>query len=147
MKRTGKSFTLGGFIPGKRGTEQVLGELQTAVIEILWKEPNLTVSEVEQRLQSDREIAHTTVQTILDRMHRKGLLEREKQGKAFLYRPASSKSEFEQNVAQEVLHSLLSQYTEPALSAFVELIGDDSEKLDHLEALIKEKKKRKEDKD
>lgn len=133
-----------GFSPGKRGAAaQVLGELQTAVMEILWRESPLSVTEVEQKLQKKREIAHTTVLTTLDRMHQKGFLLREKQGKAFVYSPRYSKEEFERGVAQEVLSALLSQFAEPALSAFVELVGEDGEKLDQLEDLIRHKREQK----
>ena len=133
-----------GFSPGKRGAAaQVLGELQTAVMEILWRQSPLAVTDVEQKLQKSREIAHTTVLTTLDRMHQKGFLVREKQGKAFVYSPRYSKEEFERGVAQEVLSALLSQFAEPALSAFVELVGEDGEKLDQLEDLIRHKREEK----
>jgi predicted transcriptional regulator len=140
MKRITPKITSKGFSPDKRGTGQVLGELQTAVMEILWRNLPLSVSEVEQKLQENREIAHTTVLTILDRMHGKGLLLREKQGKAFVYSPRYSKEEFERGVAQEVLSALLTQFTEPALSAFVELVAEDETKLDQLEDLIRSKR-------
>jgi predicted transcriptional regulator len=139
--RNNPKITLHGFMPGARGAGQVLGELQTAVMELLWREPELTVNEVEERLRRRREIAHTTVQTILDRMHSKGYLTREKQGKAFVYAPRYSREEFERGVAQEVLGALLGQFSEPALSAFVDLIGDDKERLDRLEAMIREKRR------
>lgn len=143
MKRFKPTITSKGFSPDKRGTAQVLGELQTAVMEILWKESPLSVTEVEHKLQKKREIAHTTVLTILDRMHGKGFLLREKQGKAFVYSPRYSKEEFERGVAQEVLSGLLSQFSEPAISAFVELVGEDSDKLDQLEDLIRLKREQK----
>jgi predicted transcriptional regulator len=133
--------TFRGFKPDERGVGQVLGELQTAVMELLWQEPSLTVNEVEERLQRHREIAHTTVLTTLDRMHRKGYLTREKQGKAFIYVPRYSREEFEQKMAQEVLGALLGQFTEPALSAFVDIVSEDSETLDRLDQLIKEKRR------
>lgn len=140
MKRIKATITGKGFSPAKSGTAQVLGELQTAVMEILWKSSPLSVSEVEQKLQKNREIAHTTVLTTLDRMHQKGFLRREKQGKAFVYSPQYSKEEFERGVAEEVLSALLSQFSEPALSAFVEIVAEDSEKLDQLEDLIRHKR-------
>jgi predicted transcriptional regulator len=140
MKRFKPTITSKGFSPDKHGAAQVLGELQTAVMEILWKESSLSVSEVEHKLQQKREIAHTTVLTTLDRMHQKGFLSREKQGKAFVYSPKYSKMEFERGVAQEVLSALLSQFSEPALSAFVELVAEDSAKLDQLEDLIRSKR-------
>jgi predicted transcriptional regulator len=141
--RSDPKITLRGFRPGKRGAGHVLGELQTAVMELLWKEPGLTVNDVEARLQRRREIAHTTVLTTLDRMHAKGYLTREKQGKAFVYAPRYTREEFERGVAQEVLGALLGQFTEPALSAFVDLVGEDSEALDHLEEMIREKRRKK----
>lgn len=137
-------ITSKGFSPGKRGAAaQVLGELQTAVMEVLWRKPHQTVTEVEEKLQKKREIAHTTVSTTLDRMHQSGILLREKEGKAFVYSPRYSKKEFELGVAQEVLSALLAQYSEPALSAFVELVGEDGEKLDQLENLIRIKREEK----
>lgn len=144
MNRIKPKITSKGFSPGKRGAAaQVLGELQTAVMEILWQASPLLVTDVEQKLQKKREIAHTTVLTTLDRMHQKGFLVREKQGKAFVYSPRYTKEEFERGVAQEVLSALLSQFAEPALSAFVELVGEDSEKLDQLEDLIRHKREQK----
>jgi predicted transcriptional regulator len=141
--RKSPRITLRGFRPGARGAGLVLGELQTEVMEILWREPGLTVNEVEERLRKKREIAHTTVLTTLDRMHASGYLSREKKGKAFVYSPRYTREEFERGVAQEVLGVLLGQLTEPAISAFVDLVGDDAEALDHLEEVIREKRRQK----
>jgi predicted transcriptional regulator len=141
--RTRPKITLRGFRPGARGAGHVLGELEAAVMEVLWREPGQTVNEVEERLRHKREIAHTTVLTTLDRMYHKGYLLREKQGKAFVYTPRYTREEFERGVAQEVLGALLGQFTEPALSAFVDLVGEDSETLDHLEEMIREKRRKK----
>ena len=141
MKRISPKITLRGFRPGSRGAAHVLGELETAVMEILWGAPGQTVLDVEERLRERREIAHTTVQTTLDRMHRKGYLTREKQGKAFVYAPRYTREEFDRGVAQEVLGALLGQFTGQAISAFVDLVGEDAEALDQLEAMIREKRR------
>jgi predicted transcriptional regulator len=137
-------ITLRGFKPGARGAARVLGALETAVMEILWREPGLSVSQVEERLRRRREIAHTTVLTTLDRMHRKGYLTREKRGKAFIYSSRYTREEFEHGLAQEVLSSLLGQFTEPAISTFVDLVARDEGALDQLETLIREKKREQE---
>ena len=141
--RDNPKITLRGFRPGSRGAGLVLGELQTAVMEILWREPGLTVNEVEERLRRKRALAHTTVLTTLDRMHASGYLLREKQGKAFVYSPRYTREEFERGMAQEVLSALLGQVTEPAISAFVDLVGEDAEALDRLEKVIREKRREK----
>jgi predicted transcriptional regulator len=135
-----RRIALRGFRPSARGIKQVLGELEAEVMSLLWEQPSQTVVEVEERLRRKREIAHTTVLTTLDRMHRKGYLSREKQGKAFVYSPRYTREEFEHALAQEVLGALLGGLGEPVLSAFVDLIGEDSAKLSQLEALIKQRR-------
>jgi predicted transcriptional regulator len=126
-----------GFRTTHRGIKQVLGNLEAEVMEILWQQPGQAVSEVEAQLRRKREIARTTVMTTLDRMHSKGYLTREKQGKAFVYSPRYSREDFEREMAQEVLGALLSGIGEPVLSTFVELVGEDDGNLDRLEELIK----------
>jgi predicted transcriptional regulator len=133
-------ITLRGFRPGRRGASHVLGALETAVMELLWRESPQTVNEVEEKLRRRREIAHTTVLTTLDRLHRKGYLKREKSGKAFVYTPCYSHDEFERGMVEEVLGALIGQFQAPAMSAFVNLVGTDAEKLDQLEELIRAKR-------
>lgn len=140
MRRIHTKIALRGFKPGARGPGHVLGELESAVMEILWLKPQQTVNGVEERLRQKREIAHTTVLTTLDRMYRKGYLTREKQVKAFIYSPRYTREEFERMLAQEVLTALIGQFTEPALSTFIDLIADDDGALDQLEAKIREKR-------
>lgn len=134
-------IALRAFRPGAPGIGTVLGELETAVMELLWTEPGQSVTDVERRLLKSRAIAHTTVLTTLDRLHRKGYLTRTKRGKAFLYTPRLSRDEFERGMAEEVLGTLLGHFSAPALSAFVELVGEDPGALDRLEAMIREKRR------
>ena len=141
MKRISPKIALRGFKPEARGIAHVLGELETAVMELLWKEPGQLVNEVEERLRERRGSAHTTVSTTLERMYRKGYLTREKHSRAFVYAPRYTREEFERGLAQEVLGALLGGFTEPALSAFVELVGDDASVLDRLEMMIREKRR------
>lgn len=73
---------------------RALGELQAAVMDILWAHPApLKVREVLEQLDTGRALAYTTVMTVLDVLHSKGWVERELQGKAYLYRPVSSREE------------------------------------------------------
>jgi predicted transcriptional regulator len=140
-KRSPLRIALRGFKPAGIGVRSVLGELETAVMEELWQRAEQTVSEVEQRLQRQRTIAHTTVLTTLDRLHRKGYLARERQGKAFVYAARFTREEFERAMAEEVLGGLLGQFSVPALSAFVDLIADDPGALDRLETMIRAKRR------
>jgi len=140
-QRIHTKITMRGFKPGARGAGQVLGELETAVMEVLWRTPGQTVNEVEEHLRQRRGSAHTTVLTTLDRLHRKGYLLREKQGKAFVYTPRYTLEQFERMMAQEVLGALIGHSTENALSTFVDLISNDPGSLDQLEEKIREKRR------
>lgn len=70
------------------------GELEGLVMDVLWDagEP-LVAADVRDRLEPTRSLAYTTVLTILVRLHEKGLVERERVGRAYAYRPRSSREE------------------------------------------------------
>ncbi len=69
----------------------VLGELEQAVMEVLWESPTaLPVRDVQAKLSGERELAYTTVMTVMDRLAKKGQLLRELDGRAWRYSPARS---------------------------------------------------------
>lgn len=82
---------------GGRGVEREKlghGELEALVMDVLWDadEP-LVAAGVRDRLSRTRSLAYTTVLTILVRLQDKGLVERERAGRAFAYRPRWSREE------------------------------------------------------
>lgn len=116
-----------------------LGPLEWRVLESLWSR---AASASVRDLQPDfREIAYTTLMTTLDRLYRKGVLERTKQGRAFIYSARLSRQEFESGRAVDALRVALegnSAELGPLLSFFVQAVSDrDRELLDELEALVR----------
>ncbi|UUV29961.1 BlaI/MecI/CopY family transcriptional regulator [Amycolatopsis roodepoortensis] len=82
-----------------------LGDLESAVMDILWRaETPLKVREVLEQLDTGKDLAYTTVMTVLDNLHRKQWAERERQGKAFAYRPAQSRAQAAAKSLREVLN-------------------------------------------
>lgn len=80
-----------------------LGELERAVMDVLWDRGTpATVREVAEVLRG-RDLAYTTVMTVLDRLAGKGMVERERNGRAWSYRPAASREAF---IAQLMLDAL-----------------------------------------
>ncbi|MGI5214293.1 BlaI/MecI/CopY family transcriptional regulator [Plantactinospora sp. CA-290183] len=84
-----------------------LGDLERAVMDVLWDRSagapdGVTVREVAEVLR-DRELAYTTVMTVLDRLAGKGMVEREREGRAWRYRPAASR---EAHIARLMLDAL-----------------------------------------
>lgn len=80
------------------------GDLEAAIMRDLWERGQpATVREVLASLNSSRSLAYTTVMTVMDNLHRKGQLTREKSGRAWLYRPVRSKAEHAALLLQDVL--------------------------------------------
>ena len=70
-----------------------LGKLEAAVMDVLWATSDpLTVREVLDRLPPQRNLAYTTVMTVLSNLNRKAMVEREVDGRAYRYRPTVSRS-------------------------------------------------------
>lgn len=121
---------------------RVLGELEERLMEILWVEHPLSVREVKVRLGRSK-LAYTTVMTTLDRLYRKGLLARTKNGLAFVYQPAIDRAEYQRRIVHAALAPLLEQGAGPVLAAFVDVAaGSDRENLERLERLIAERRRR-----
>ena len=86
----------------------VLGELEQAVMDILWqRRDSLSVRDVHDLLSATRDLAYTTVMTVLDRLAKKGIVRRELNGRAWQYVPAVTRADL---VADEIV-TLLSSGT------------------------------------
>jgi predicted transcriptional regulator len=99
-----------------------LGELERAIMDVLWDgtEP-LTVRQVGLAL-TDRDLAHTTVMTVLDRLAKKGFAERHRDGRAWRYQAAASRETY---VTELMLHALDQAGDRPAaLASFARRVSD-----------------------
>lgn len=122
---------------------RALGELEERLMSILWEHHPLSVRDVCTRVKRSK-LAYTTVMTTLDRLHRKGLLARTKQGNAFLYLPALDRAEYQRRVVESALAPMFEQGAAPVLAAFVDIAAQvDEGNLTRLEHLIAEHKRRK----
>ena len=122
--------------PSPSGT---LGPLEWRVLESLWRRGE--AASVRDLTPDFPDIAYTTLMTTLDRLHRKGVLGRTKQGRAFIYQPRLSRLEFASARAGSALRSALEGggvALAPLLSHLVDAVGErDREMLDELAALVK----------
>ncbi|RBM15277.1 penicillinase repressor [Prauserella sp. PE36] len=81
-----------------------LGDLEGAVMDVLWRAQSpVKVRDVLETLSVNRKLAYTTVMTVLDNLHRKGWAERERDGKAYRYRPAFTREEAAVRALREAL--------------------------------------------
>jgi predicted transcriptional regulator len=135
-------FLLRGFRPPAEALG-ALGPLETRVMDAIWARPDeACVRDVFEVLGSD--LAYTTVMTTLDRLYKKGLLSRRREGRGFLYRARVSRQELSSGVVSGVVDALLGDPAEarPVLSSIVDAVGDrDRAMLDELERLVREKRR------
>ena len=112
-------------------------------MEILWAGGEATVHDVMPKL--DRPLAYTTVMTTLDRLFKKGLLERRKSERAFVYVTRYSRAEWEQRRAGAFVAGFLTdpqRSPELLVSCLVEAVSQQDEALlDELERKIRDKRK------
>lgn len=89
-----------------------LGDLQAAVMAILWQRESATVREVAEELnqKQKRTLAYTTVLTLVSRLWSRGLLSREPEGRGFRYRAARSRDEFLADLSDQLIDRLFADF-------------------------------------
>jgi predicted transcriptional regulator len=88
-----------------RTTPYDLGHLESKVMDVLWARGECSVRDVIDQL--NRPLAYTTVMTTMDRLYKKGLLERRKEERAFYYQAKLSKAELELKRADTLISCLV----------------------------------------
>jgi len=100
------------------------GELESAIMDVVWaSERPYLVREVRERLSYNRALAYTTVMTVMNILYGKGVLCREKHGRAWRYWPAESREEHDARLMAEVLRSGGNERI--TMMRFVERVSDE----------------------
>jgi len=118
-----------------------LGELQRAVMEVVWKLGQASVHDVLKQLGRRKKPAYTTVLTVLQKLEKAGWLEHRAEGKSYVYTPARSRDEAG---AGSVRGFLARVFEGDAVAMFQHLIRESdlsNEELSELRAMIDEKRK------
>jgi predicted transcriptional regulator len=118
------------------------GPLEERVLEALWRSPHgLSVRDV--RLALGDGLAYTTVMTTLDRLYKKGVLERQREGRAFRYAARASREAFAAGALRRWLHRVLGHGpARPILASLVDAVGEhDRALLPELTRLVREKER------
>jgi len=85
---------------------RTLTELQVAILGILWERGEATTHEVHEELNTDRELAPTTVATLLTRLEKKGVLAHRKEGRQHVYRATVSQGDVRRSKIRELTETL-----------------------------------------
>ena len=105
-------------------------------MDLMWKQDEpLAVRDVVRKLHA--KLAYTTLMTTLDRLFKKGLLARQKEGNAFVYWPAMSRDDYHRRIVEETVAGLIEKSAGPVLSAFVDVaVSIDEDNLARLEGVL-----------
>ncbi|HEX4605153.1 MAG TPA: BlaI/MecI/CopY family transcriptional regulator [Candidatus Angelobacter sp.] len=119
-----------------------LGHLESELMERVWHRGEVSVREMHAEFAS--RLAYTTVMTTMDRLYKKGMLQRRKVGKAFIYVAALTEQEYQEQLTHHLFGMVLhdGKNSGAVLSNFVDAVGATDEKLlDRLDQLVKAKRR------
>ena len=97
-------------------------ELEYAVLVELWRLSTASVRELHERLAAPKGLVYTTTAKVVDRLREKGLIQRQRKGKAFWYQPCIAREAVERARARNIVARLLSGAPRGAVAALVEAV-------------------------
>lgn len=119
-----------------------LGDLQLAIMRVLWELGEATVTDVYQRLLDDRGLAPTTIATMLKKMEDKGVVAHRADGRRFIYRPTMSQDQATRSMVTDLTERLFAGNPMALVSHLIAQREIDPEELSELERMIAEAKRK-----
>jgi len=122
-------------LPRRRSPEQPLTPLELEIMNILWETGPANVLTVQSRIQG-RELAYTTVQTMLNVLDRKGKVKRKLKDRAFVYRPVLSRQKAVTQAVADMLDRFFGGSADSLIMNLVETRHLTPEKLGQIQKLL-----------
>ncbi len=114
----------------KHISEKNLSHLENDMLDLLWKMKKARVREIYNLLIKKRDLAHSSVAVMLDRLYKKGHVKREvescKGGFRYIYCPSLEKSEFQRNVIENSVNKIIKKFGSTAINYFDERFGKEN---------------------
>src|SRR5271155_4507308 len=92
---------------GRKKSSKTLTPLELAIMQVLWETGPANVQTVQSALKAGPPLAYTTVQTMLNVLHRKGKVKRKLNGRAFEYAPTVTREKAASHAVHEMIERLL----------------------------------------
>ena len=116
-------------------------ELELEILKILWREGSASVREVRDALTEFRDLAYTSVMTIMNIMARKGYLKRAKMGKSYIYETRVTEKATRRGILGDLVERLFSGSATALMVNLIETGDIDDNELEKLRSLLDEKSK------
>ena len=112
--------------------------LQLSILEVLWDRGEATTQDVWEHLTRDRQLALTTVATLMSRLERKRVLTHRREGRQYVYRATVSRGEVRRSKVRELTESLFGGDAAALLSHLVKAEHVDADELRRMRELLDE---------
>ncbi len=113
-----------------------LGDLQHAIMRVLWERGETSVADVHLALLDERGLAPTTIATMLAKMEKKGVVKRRTEGRQFRYSPAVSEAEVQRSMVSELTERLFDGNAAALVSHLLQEQSIDRDELAEIQRLI-----------
>ncbi|WNC15971.1 BlaI/MecI/CopY family transcriptional regulator [Brevibacillus brevis] len=123
------------------GLNRFFGPLEARIMEVLWdgreQEHELSIKDVQQKLETDKQVNFNTVMTVMNRLVEKGFLQKRTEGRTSLFQPVQTRHDFINNQSRELTHELMEEFGPLAVSHMLDELDEaDPELLEKLEEKI-----------
>jgi BlaI family penicillinase repressor len=118
-----------------------LGDLQLRIMKVLWERGEATVAAMHQGLADERNLAYTTMATMLRKMEARGLVKHRLEGRSFVYRPVIAEEAVSRGMADHLVERLFEGSLADMVHHLLSTREVSREELTKLEKLIAERKK------
>ncbi|MXW35181.1 MAG: BlaI/MecI/CopY family transcriptional regulator [Gammaproteobacteria bacterium] len=118
-----------------------LGDLQLAIMRVLWERGEAPAIEVHQALFEERRLAVTTIKTMLRKLEEYGCVEHRTKGRQFIYRPAIAEADVRRSMVADLVTRLFSGDSTALVNHLVRSGEIDPDDLDDLKAMVSSRRK------
>jgi predicted transcriptional regulator len=116
-----------------------LGDLQYAIMRVLWARKEATAAEVHTQLYPERGLAPTTIATMLSKMEKKGVVKHRAEGRQFIYSAAVTENDVRRSMVGELLDRVFQGDAAELVNHLLEERDIDTDELERLKKLIEER--------
>ena len=119
-----------------------LGDLQLAIMHVLWERGEAAAIEVHKALFEERGLAVTTIKTMLRKLEEYGCVDHRTNGRQFIYRPAIAERDVRRGMVADLVQRMFSGDSTALVNHLVQSGEINVEELDELRAVVSRKRKR-----
>ena len=119
-----------------------LGDLQLAIMRVLWERGEAAASEVHKALFDERGLAVTTIKTMLRKLEERGVVAHRANGRQFIYKPVIAESDVREGMVDALVQRMFSGDSAALVNHLIQAGEIDADELEELKARVSRKRKK-----